>query len=44
MLKPFDAGLMRCYPVSTRVNNVANDDEQCSGHVEIAEAQSNLFR
>jgi putative SOS response-associated peptidase YedK len=44
MLKPFDAGLMRCYPVSTRVNNVANDDEECSGHVEVAEAQSSLFR
>jgi putative SOS response-associated peptidase YedK len=23
MLKPFDARLMRCYPVSTRINYVA---------------------
>jgi putative SOS response-associated peptidase YedK len=30
MLKPFDAGLMRCYPVSMRVNSTANDDEECS--------------
>ena len=27
LLKPFDARLMRCYPVSTRVNHVANQDE-----------------
>ena len=27
ILKPFDARLMRCYPVSTRINHVANDDE-----------------
>ena len=26
LLKPFDARLMRCYPVSTRINHVANDD------------------
>ncbi len=30
LLKPFDARLMRCYPVSTRINHVANDDEECS--------------
>jgi putative SOS response-associated peptidase YedK len=29
LLKPFDARLMRCCPVSTRVSNVANDDEEC---------------
>jgi putative SOS response-associated peptidase YedK len=28
LLKPYDAMLMRCYPVSTRINHVANDDEQ----------------
>jgi putative SOS response-associated peptidase YedK len=28
MLKPYDARLMRCYPVSNRVNHVANDDEK----------------
>jgi putative SOS response-associated peptidase YedK len=27
MLKPFDARLMRCYPVSTRINHMANGDE-----------------
>jgi putative SOS response-associated peptidase YedK len=27
LLKPFDARLMRCFPVSTRINRVANDDE-----------------
>jgi len=30
LLRPFDARLMRCYPVSSRVNQVANDDEECS--------------
>src|SRR5271167_460990 len=35
LLKPYDARLMRCYPISTRINHVANDDEECSRHVEI---------
>lgn len=43
LLKPFDARLMRCYPVSGRVNHVANDDEECSRRVEIAEPQNRLF-
>jgi putative SOS response-associated peptidase YedK len=30
MLKPFDAASMKRYPVSTRVNSVANDDPQCA--------------
>jgi len=30
LLKPYDARSMRCYPVSTRLNHVANDDEECS--------------
>ena len=42
-VKPYDARLMRCYPVSTRINHVANDDEECSAPVEIAEAQNRLF-
>ena len=29
-LKPYDAGSMRSYSVSTRINHVANDDEECS--------------
>jgi putative SOS response-associated peptidase YedK len=41
LLKPFDARLMRCYPVSTRINHVVNDDEECSRPVEIA--QNRLF-
>lgn len=43
LLKPYDARLMRCYPVSSRVNHAGNDDEECSRPVEVAEAQSNLF-
>jgi putative SOS response-associated peptidase YedK len=43
LLKPCDARLMQCYPVSTRINHVANDDEECSRHVEIAEMQNRLF-
>jgi hypothetical protein len=37
LLKPYDARLMRCYPVSTRINHVAHDDEECGRPVEIAE-------
>jgi putative SOS response-associated peptidase YedK len=43
MLKPFDARLMRCYPVSSRVNHVANDDEGCSTPVEVSPIQNPLF-
>jgi putative SOS response-associated peptidase YedK len=43
LLKPFDARLMRCYPVSSRINSVANDDEECSVPVELAEVQTRLF-
>jgi len=43
MLKPFAARLMRSFPVSSRINQVANDDEACSAPVEIAEAQAELF-
>ena len=34
---------MRCYPVSTRINLVANDDEGCSAPVELTETQDRLF-
>ena len=30
---------MRCYPISTRINRVANDDEACSRPVELAQIQ-----
>ena len=43
LLKPYDARLMRCYPVSTRINHVWNDDEECSRPVELAEVQPHLF-
>jgi putative SOS response-associated peptidase YedK len=42
LLKPFDASLMRCYPVSTRINHVENDDEDCSRRIEIAQTQNSL--
>jgi putative SOS response-associated peptidase YedK len=43
LLKPFDPGQMRRYSVSPRVNNVANDDAECSTPVELVETQSRLF-
>jgi putative SOS response-associated peptidase YedK len=43
LLKPYDARLMRCYPISTRINHVANDDLECSRPVELAETQNRLF-
>jgi putative SOS response-associated peptidase YedK len=43
LLKPFDARLMRSYPVSTRTNRVANDDEECSRSVELTQIQDRLF-
>lgn len=42
--KPFDARLMRCFLISTRINHVANDDEGCSRPVELAHIQDRLFR
>jgi putative SOS response-associated peptidase YedK len=43
MLKPYDAKSMRSYPVSTRINYVANDDEECSRPVEPVQVQNSLF-
>jgi putative SOS response-associated peptidase YedK len=43
LLKPYDARTMRAYPVSPRINHVANDDQECSRAVEITEAQNQLF-
>jgi putative SOS response-associated peptidase YedK len=43
LLKPYDARLMRCYPVSTRVNSVMNDDPECSAPVELAQTQVRLL-
>jgi hypothetical protein len=43
LLKPYDARLMRRYPIGTRINHVANDDEACSAAAELAEIQNRLF-
>ena len=43
LLKPYDAKAMGCYPVSTRINHVMNDDEECSRLVVIPDAQDRLF-
>ena len=43
LLKPYDAKSMRCYPVTTRINHVANDDEDCSRPVEPMQAENSLF-
>jgi putative SOS response-associated peptidase YedK len=43
LLKPCDARLVRCYPVSTRINRVVNDDEECCAPVELPESQDRLF-
>lgn len=44
LLKPYDARLMRSYPVSARVNSVANDDAECAAPVEIIQPhQAQLF-
>jgi hypothetical protein len=42
-LKPFDARLMRSYPVSTRNNHVANDDADCCAPLGLAKIQDRLF-
>ena len=42
-LKPYNASSMRCFPISARVNHVANDDAECSVPVEAAEEQARLF-
>jgi putative SOS response-associated peptidase YedK len=43
LLRPYDAVLMRYFPVSTRINHVANDDEECSRPAVIADPQNHLF-
>jgi putative SOS response-associated peptidase YedK len=43
LLKPYDPGTMRCYTVSTRINHVANDDEECSRPFELSQIQDRLF-
>ena len=43
LLKPYDARVMRCYPISKRINHAANDDEECSAPVELAQVPNRLF-
>jgi len=43
LLKPCSAPIMRSYPVGARVNQVANDDEECSAPVQSVQTQSQLF-
>jgi len=45
MLKPFEATMMRSYPVSTRVNQVLNDDADCAKPVAVdsSPVQASLF-
>ena len=43
LLKPFDTRQMRSYPVSSRINHVANDDEECPRPVALTEEQPGLF-
>jgi putative SOS response-associated peptidase YedK len=43
LLKRFDARLMRSFAVSSRLNQVANDDEACSLPIEGVEAKNVLF-
>jgi len=43
LLRPYYAQLMRCYLVSTRINRVANDGEECSAPVELAQIKNRLF-
>src|SRR4029077_7884642 len=42
-LKPFDASLMKKYPVSSRVNHPANDDKECAREIPIARTAPALF-
>jgi len=39
-LKPFDAALMKKYPVNTRVNHPENDDHECAQEVAFSPNES----
>ena len=39
LLQPFDARLMKKYPVSTRVNNVKYDDAECAEEIVLSPPQ-----
>lgn len=46
LLRPYNAGLMKKYPVSTRVNDATNDDSPCGDPIELREVavQGGLFQ
>lgn len=39
LLRPYDANLMKKFPVSARVNNAQNDDRECAEAVQIEDVQ-----
>jgi putative SOS response-associated peptidase YedK len=44
LLRPLDASLVRAFPISTRINHVQNDDEDCSSPVTLERpSQERLF-
>ena len=43
IIKSHDARLVRCYPVSSRLNHVTNDDADCFRPVEFVETQDRMF-
>jgi putative SOS response-associated peptidase YedK len=43
LLKPFDARLMRCFPVSNRVSRIENDDAEFAREVSPKESTPTLF-
>jgi putative SOS response-associated peptidase YedK len=43
LLGPWDANLMNSYPVSPRINNANNDDEECGRQIQLPEEQTRFF-
>ncbi len=43
LLRPYDARRIRSYPVSARINHVANDDRKCSIEVQLVQDQNSLL-
>jgi len=43
ILKPYDARLMRCYPVSARINHAANEDAECAAPIKLESAPQGLL-
>ena len=43
LLRPYSAQSMRSYPVSERINNVLNDDKECSEATDVVATRHSLF-